>query len=339
MDTGRVELPGNRVRAIWRLPFHVWKRSYCEICMTLNVGIPLKKKVNGIDCCVNCLYYMQLCFSADVIAIITIMGDQASSFIKPVTISAVICPSIMTKALVIFVIARYAELREDRSTLFMLSLSVSDLATGCISMPISAAVCSNATSSVRHINKYLPEVQMFCMWCFSFNSLHGLCWLNLYKMIALLKPLHHEQLFTTNRCYSIIVTNWIVGAGMAASKFGQGASWNMISCTFFLVKSAAFSVVSLVTYAFVAIVPAAVLVYATARIFIVVARTQRAISTQIHTVDHNYTGSEGLVTLQALRSANNVLIICLVPALFTIPLLAAAILHHSMDNVILVVES
>ena len=260
------------------------------------------------------------------------MGDQASSYLKPVIISAVICPNIITNALVIFVIARYAELRQDRSTLFMLSLSVSDLASGCISMPISAAVCSNATQSVRHINKYLPEVQMFCMWCFSFNSLHSLCWLTLYKMIALLKPLHHEQLLTTKRCYGIIVTNWIVGATIAATKFGQGASWNMISCTSFLEKSAAISVISLVTYAIVAIVPAAVLVYATARIFIVVARTQRAISNQIHTVDHNYTGSEGLVTLKAIRSAKNVLIICLVSVLFTLPLLAAAILHNITHN-------
>ena len=91
------------------------------------------------------------------------MDAYEFSDVKPVIISAVIVLNIITNCLVIAVIARYAALREDRTTLFMCSLCVSDLAGGCTAMPISAALCSRATPTVRLSTRYLPEIQMFCL--------------------------------------------------------------------------------------------------------------------------------------------------------------------------------
>ena len=83
---------------------------------------------------------------------------------KTVVISAIIVMNVIMNSLVINVIARYSELREDRTTLFLLSLSVSDLAAGCTFMPISAALCSRATPGVVDMHERLPNLYAFMMW-------------------------------------------------------------------------------------------------------------------------------------------------------------------------------
>ena len=80
---------------------------------------------------------------------------------KPAVISVIIVLNVIMNSLVITVIARYPELREDRTTLFMLSLSVSDLAAGCTFMPISAALCSRATPGVADVHNGLPNLHAF----------------------------------------------------------------------------------------------------------------------------------------------------------------------------------
>ena len=147
------------------------------------------------------------------------MDAYEFSDVKPVIISAVIVLNIIMNCLVIAVIARYPALREDRTTLFICSLCVSDLAGGITAMPISAALCSRATPTVRLSTRYLPEIQMFCLWWFGFNSLHNLSWVALSKIVAILKPFRYEQLLTRNRCNGTIVINLVVGAALAAAKF------------------------------------------------------------------------------------------------------------------------
>ena len=253
--------------------------------------------------------------------------DLDEGIIKPTIISAVIIMNIIVNTLVIAVIAKFPDLREDRTTLFMFSLSVSDIAAGCISMPISAAVCSSATPTVRHMTRYLPEVQLFFMGCFAFNSLHSLCWMTVCKMVALLKPLRYEQLLTFKRCYGIVVFNWVFGAAVAAAKFNMGASWNMLSCTYALPESSAISVLSILVNGVTVFIPGVVLVYATVRIVVVVVRTHRAISAQVHDIEGG-AGNAALVTLKAIRSAKNVLIICFVSVLLMLPVLTAASLYR-----------
>ncbi|KAK2192032.1 hypothetical protein NP493_40g04007 [Ridgeia piscesae] len=99
--------------------------------------------------------------------------------IKSTVITSVIVLNITLNGLAIAVIARYPQLREDRTTLFMFSLAMSDLANGCTAMPISAALCSSATPNVRHETNFLPRINaVFSLW-FSVTSMHSLCYLTL----------------------------------------------------------------------------------------------------------------------------------------------------------------
>ena len=255
------------------------------------------------------------------------MEASTDNDVKTAIISAVSIMNVITNSLVIAVIARNSELREDRTALFMFSLSVSDLATGCTVMPISAAVCSNATPNVKYMT-ILPDLHMFFLWWFSFNSLHSLCWLTVCKMVAVLKPFRYEQLFTLNRCYGIIVFNWVVGAALAATKFTVRPVFSQIMCVHTFLPGYGISSLSLFTYAVTAVGPILVLLYATTRIFIVIVRTHKIILAQVHAIDGD-TGSAGLVTLQAIRSAKNILFICSVSLILTIPLIVFALLRHT----------
>ena len=250
--------------------------------------------------------------------------------IKPIVISAIIIANIVINSLVIALMLKYPELREDRVALFMFSLSVSGLAAGCTSMPISAAVCSRATPTVRHMTTYLPGVQLFFVVWFGFTSLNSLCWMTVSKMVAVLKPLRYEQILSRKRCFGIIVFYWICSAVLAATKLNQGAYWNSVSCTGALPKTDKISVL-VVLVNFVLFIPSVVLVYATARIVIVVVRTHRAISSQVHII--NGAGpTSGFVTLKAIRAAKNILIICFVTLLLTLPIIVIAALFRLGRN-------
>ena len=235
--------------------------------------------------------------------------------------------NIITNSLVIALIARNSELREDRTALFMFSLSVSDLATGCTVMPISAAICSSATPNVKYMTA-LPYFHMFSVWWFNFNSLHSMLWLTVCNMVAILKPFRYEQLFTLNRCYGIIIFNWVVGAALAATKFTVLPVFSINLCVHKFLPGYGISPLSLFTYGVTFVVPILVLLYATTRIFIVIVRTHKRILAQVHAIDGD-TGSAGLVTLQAIRSAKNILVICCASLIFTVPLILFALLRHT----------
>ena len=94
---------------------------------------------------------------------------------KPVIISAVMVMN-MNHGLVIAVITKYPQLREDRTTLFIFSLTLSGLANGGTAMPISAAVCSNASPNVSNMLMYVPRVLQVCSIWVSYTSVHSLCW-------------------------------------------------------------------------------------------------------------------------------------------------------------------
>jgi len=252
------------------------------------------------------------------------------SDIKPIIISAVIIANIIMNTLTIAVMLKYPVLREDCSALFMFSLTLSDLAMGCISMPISAAICSRATPTVRHMTTYLPEVQLLCIGWFTVNSLYSLCWMTVSKMVALLKPLHYEQILSRKRCYGIIAFNWLFGVAVAATKLNNGALWNMHSCTLALpARGDAVSVLAIIVNGVSIVVPSIVLIYATVRIVRVVIHTHRAIASQVNAVaaPGTETGA-GLVTLKALHSARNVIIICLMMLLLTLPILVVTSMVH-----------
>ena len=253
--------------------------------------------------------------------------------VKTIVISSLIVLNIITNSLEIAMITRYPELREDRTALFMVSLSVSDLATGCIVMPISAAVCSRVTPTVKDMAN-LADLHMYFLWLFSFNSLHSLCWLTLCKMVAVLKPFRYEQLFTRKRCYCVIVFNWVVGAVLEATKFTTRARFSDKLCVYGFTTSDVTSALALFTYAVTVVAPIIVICYATTRIFIVVVRAHSGISAQVHAIDGG-TGSAGLVKLRAIRSARNILVICFASVVLTIPLIVFAVMRHSGNKTVM----
>ena len=255
--------------------------------------------------------------------------------VKPVIISSVIVLNVIMNSLVTAAIARYPALREDRTALFMFTLCVSDLAGGCTAMPISAALCSRVTPTVRTYVAYLPKIQMFCYWFFGFNSMHSMGWVALSKMIAIATPFRYEQLLTRNRCYGIIFFNWVVGATLAAVKLPLLTSWNTVTCTFRSPpnnKHASLLIFS--TYILVFVVPAITLIIATGIMFVVVLRTHKLINTQVQSIGGSSGGavSAGLVTVQSIRSAKNIFIICLVSIALNMPLLTFAVIRHVINN-------
>ena len=262
------------------------------------------------------------------------MDDFEYDDYKPVVISIVIILNVVMNCLVIVVIVRNPALRQDRTTLFVCSLCVSDLASGCTAMPIGAALCSSATQTVRMSTRYLPEIQMFCYWWFGFNSMYSLSWVALSKMFTIWKPLRYEKLLTRRRCYAIIVFNWVIGAALAAAKFSINVTWNTSVCSFRIPaddKQASKLILS--TYVVSLIIPEVALIVATAMMFVIVLRAHRQICAQIRSIGgQGATENTGLVTVQTIRSAKNIIIICVVSIALSAPLFAFAVLRHAIKD-------
>ena len=241
--------------------------------------------------------------------------------IRPLVISAVITLNIILNVIVIAVIVKHPQLREDTTTIFILSLTLSDLAQGCTSMPISAAVCSNATPTVRNMVDFLPKLHTFFSVWFTIASMHSLCWVTVYKMIAITKPFRCQQLLSRKRCHFVLAVTWIFGAlfGVALSTFVS--SWNVSTCLHGITKLALPTslVAGLILILGIAM-PIALKVCATATIFHVIIRTHRQIAEQSNSISAHIEANALSLTSKSIRSGKNVLIVCLVDLVLGIPL-------------------
>ena len=256
------------------------------------------------------------------------MDSIEHSDVKTGVISTIIVLNIIMNSLLIAVLVKYTELREDRTALFMISLSLADLGNGLTALPISAALCSRVTPTVQHMTQYIPKINMACMWMFGFASMHSQAWVAMSKMVSVLKPLRYEQLLTRNRCYGIIIFIWVVGAALASSTSSLTVTWNMNVCTYRNeANNASVSVFMLFLFVVSSIVPEVVLIYTTARIFILVVRTHSQVSAQVQSISGGANES-GMVTLKAIRSAKNVLVICFVALALTVPVYVFAVLRY-----------
>ena len=141
-----------------------------------------------------------------------LMNTNEHSYKQSAVICVIIVLNVVVNSLVIAVIAYYPQLRKVRTTLFMFSLSVSDLAAG---LP-SAALCSATTPKVADMVGVLPKVHAFMTWWFAFNSMYSLCWLTISIAIAILKPFKVEQLLSHKGCYFVIGLNRIIGCVLDA---------------------------------------------------------------------------------------------------------------------------
>ena len=257
------------------------------------------------------------------------MFDMDVDGIKASVISVVIILNITLNVLAIAVIVRYPQLREDRTTLFIFSMTLSDLANGCTAMPISAALCSGVTPNVRNMVHYFPKIHaVFSIW-FTVNSMLSLCWLTVCKMIAITNPLRYEQVLTRNRCYFIISGIWLTGALMATIVTSFVETWNFEVCIYNVTISTGISILIVLLCIIIAFVcPLVAIVYCTTRIFLVILRTHRQITAQVNSIGGE-NGSQATVpslTFKAIRSGRNVVIVCLAFIVLTIPFSVVAAL-------------
>ena len=243
--------------------------------------------------------------------------------IKPVITSAVIIMNMSLNVLVIAVIFKHPQLREDRTTLFMLSLTLSDLANACTAMPIIATICSNATPQARAMRDLLPKFHLMCTVWFAFNSLHSLCWMTVYKMIAITKPLRYEQILSRNRCRAIVCFTWLSGVVVATMFLHGKTTWDMKTC---VVRkdghSIAIRAIFLIGFTLGQVTTTVVIVYSTARIFCVIVRTHLRITTQVNSVVVELASVRDVpwLTLKSIRSGRNALLMCLAYRLLTSPI-------------------
>ena len=252
---------------------------------------------------------------------------------KPAVISSVIVMNVIMNSLVIAVITRYPQLREDRTTLFMFSLSMSDLAAGCTFMPISAALCSRATAGVADMVGYIPKIHAFTMWWFGFNSTYSLCWLTISKAIVILKPFRYEHLLTRKCCYVVNGIIWTTGCLLATANFKVNITWNTVMCTYRFPRDDNLQAFYMAYFVICIVLPVSIIVYGTMRIFIVVVRTHRQISAleQSVALENSSIGNNGFVTVQAIRSSKNVIVICVVSLALNAPVLAFFVLRNVTD--------
>ena len=256
------------------------------------------------------------------------MNTNEYTYIKTAVIGVIITLNVIMNSLVIAVIARYPQLREDRTTLFMFSLSVSDLAAGCTFMPISAVLCSRATPEVAYMVGLLPKVHAFTVWWFGFNSMYSLCWLTISKAIVILNPFKVERLLSHKRCYIIIGMNWMIGGLVAVGVFKMDIPWDIARCTYGKSNEYGGMEGYLLHFVFGVALPVSLIVYGTLRIFIVVLRTHRQIVALENSVaiGDNSIRKTSFVTVHAIQSSRNVLVICIVSLLLNTPLLAYGVL-------------
>jgi len=257
------------------------------------------------------------------------MDPNQVQSIKSVVICTVIVLNITLNSIAIAVIARYPQLREDRTALFVFSLLLSDLLAGCTALPISAVACVSATPDEYHAT-YLAETQLFFVAWFSFNSVHSLCWLTVTKMVALLHPFRYEQLFSHRRCYVVIGCVWLAGALTAGVSVRTFVPWNSVTCTYDRPVDSGTSVA--ITVGFVlGVVPLIAMMYATARIFCVVVRTHHQMAAQVSSIGGQVGtgGHSSSLTLQSVRSGRNVLLVCLGVLVLSVPIITLVLLGYT----------
>ena len=257
------------------------------------------------------------------------------TYIKPAIIGAVAAVSLLSNALVIAVLLRYPQLREDRNALFILSMSFSDICSGLFNILMSAGLCSSASSSLLHEYPYLPTVNGFTMWWFSFVSMYSLCWLILSKNIAIAMPFRSDELLSRKRCHSINGLTWLLGFCLSAVLLSDDLVWNVDLCNYNPPVDSTLTLYYLVASLFTLVLPRVLLCWGTVRIIVVVMRTHRQIAAQAHSVADcdGAVPTSGTVTAQTLRSSINVLVICVVSILLTTPITVYVIHSYANANV------
>ena len=232
--------------------------------------------------------------------------------------------NIVTNAIVVAVIAKYPQLREDRTNLFMLSMMTADVLYGICVMPLSAVLCSGASQSILAAMPYLPNVVMLYSRSIAIVGLNSLSWVTLCKMIAITKPFVYERHLNTTRCYVIIAIIWSIGFLVGLACFRVETDWSTSVCMPRMNRSSAVDAVTDFVFLMCAVSPVILIVFGTTNIFMVIVRTHQQIASQVQSMggEQGTDGHTTSATLQSIRSGRNVLIICASIVLLLLPTLA-----------------
>ena len=255
------------------------------------------------------------------------MDNSSFDDLRSAIISVVIVLNITLNVIVIAVLLRYPQLREDNTNIFILSVTLSDLAHGCTAMPISVALCAKSAAIVRNVGLFgfLPNIHAICSIWFTMVSMQSLCWVTLYKMVAIKKPFRCAQLLSRNRCNLLIAVSWTFGAMTSITCSTWVNSWNLDTCMHGIPSTSTLptglAVVVSIILVFGIALPMYLMVYATANIVLVITRTHRQIAQQTSSISSLYGGNISSPTSSAIRSGKNVLIMCFTDMVLKIPVI------------------
>ena len=234
--------------------------------------------------------------------------------------SSVVVLNIVLNSTVIAVIVKYEQLRDNPTHVFMLSLFGADLVLGITALPISVTLCSVA-SIAKEEDSYLVAIQFAGLrWCF-FASLLSLCFVTVSKMVYITRPLHCDRIFTKARCYVIVVTIWVTGAVLVILWSQASMSWSTDLCISRPSQGTNLTEITRIVYTAFLFVPLIAITYATVKIVHVIFRTHLDMTSQVHAIGGNAVATAtGLsLTMMSIRSGRNVLIVCGVTVILTIP--------------------
>ena len=253
--------------------------------------------------------------------------------IKLATIGTLMTLDLVTSSIVIAVLTRYPQLREDRTNLFMLSLMVSDISYGITVMPISAMLCSNAGESILDLIPQLPNIWMVFSRMLGTISFNSLAWVTVCKMIAITKPFVYERYLSTIRCYIIIALIWTFSFIVGIVSLRVDVSWIHNVCFSRIDSSSAGDAITEFSFLIGITVAVLLIVYGTAKIFFVIVRTHHQITSQVQSIggDQDVGAQTRSATLKSIRSGKNVLIICASVVALTMPAIAYDI-HRSASG-------
>ena len=239
----------------------------------------------------------------------------------------VVVLNVAMNSTVICVFAKYSQLRDNPTHVFMFSLSCADLLLGITALPISATVCSSA-SIAKEAESYLIAIQFTGLrWCF-FASLLSLCFVTVSKMVAITRPLHCDRILTKTRVYVIVGSIWAFGAVLVFVWSRSVLTWNNEACASQPVYgSSHLTELARVIYVAIIFIGLVAITYATVNILLVIFRTHLHTTSQVQSIGGNTvaTTSDVSVTLMSIRSGRNVIIMCAVSVLLTMPALTYAV--------------
>ena len=247
------------------------------------------------------------------------MDPYYDAVAKTSFIGLVTAANVVVNTLVIIVIMKYPKLREDRSTLFIFSLTISDLANGITALPMSAYLCYNETVN----GSFILKTHRFFIRVFAMIGLHSLSWVTLTKMVAILYPFRYEQLLSRQRCNVVIVCIWLISAAITSIGIRLDVEWSQAHCITTNAYEGPKPLSTQIGLTLGVIVPLVVTLYASARILMVIVKTNRQIATQVSSISGLVSGAvlpNPSITVQSLRSGRNILVICAAALIFTLPM-------------------